>query len=62
MVHISAARNWNMVLEDASYDLTPTSYSSLNSFAKGSKYTSIAIPIEFGITSDKIKEDLFMHI
>ena len=64
MVHISATRNWNLVLEDASNDSTLTSHSSLNSSTKGCKYTSIAIPGEVGprITSDKIKEDLFMHI
>ena len=64
MVHISAARNWNLVLEDASNDSTPTSHNSLNSSTKGYRYTSIAIPGEVGpgIISDKIKEDLFMHI
>ena len=64
MVHINAARNWNPVLEDASNDSTPTSHSSLNSSTKGCRYTSIAIPGEVGpgITSDKIKEDLFLHI
>ena len=54
MVHISVARNWNLVLKDALYDSTPTFLSSLNSSAKGCKYTSIAIPGEIGITSDKI--------
>ena len=64
MVHINAARNWNLVLEDVLNDSTPTSHSSLNSSTKVWKYTSIAIPGEvgLGITSDKIKEDLFMHI
>ena len=64
MVHISVARNWNLVLKDASNDSTPTSHNSFNSSTKGCKYTSIAIPGEVGpgITSDKIKEDLFMHI
>ena len=64
MVHISVAHKWNLVLEDASNDSTPTSYSSLNSSTNGCRYTSIAIPGEvgLGITSDKIKEDLFIHI
>jgi len=64
MVHINVAHNWNLVLEGASYDLTPTSHNSLNSSTKGCKYISIAIPGEVGpgITNDKIKEDLFMHI
>ena len=64
MVHISAAHKWNLVLEDALNDSTPTSHNSLNSSTKGCRYTSIAIPGEvgLGITSDKIKEDLFMHI
>ena len=64
MVHISAACNWNLVLKDASNDSTPTFHNSLNSSTKGCRYTSIAIPGEvgLGITSDKIKADLFMHI
>ena len=64
MVHINAAHNWNMVLEDALYDQTLTSHNTLNSSTKGCKYISITIPGEVGprIASDKIKEDLFMHI
>ena len=49
--------------EDASYTSTPTSYNSLSSSTKGCKYTSIAIPgnVGPGITSDRIKDDCFMH-